>query len=333
MDHKRRKGVMRTIEKLIGVLATGLGVLGPGWAAAQSYPAKPVRIIVPFPAGGGTDLMARTMGDKIGAVLGQPFLVDNRSGAGGALGTELAAKAAPDGYTLLVNSSSALVIGPNLMQKSPYDPLRDLTPVILIGSAPNVLVVHPSVPAKSVKELIALTKRRPGELNYASNGAGTLSHLTGELFKLRAGIEMVHVPYKGGPPAVTDTMAGNVSLLFAAFPTLSAQIRSGRLRALAVTSAKRAAIAPELPTVAETLPGFDSSQWWGMFGPAGMPPGVVSRLNAEMQKALALADVKKRLAADAAEPIGGSAADCAQFLRADFDKWRKVINDAGARPK
>jgi tripartite-type tricarboxylate transporter receptor subunit TctC len=324
---------MRTIVKLIGVLATGLAVLGPGWAAAQSYPAKPVRIIVPFPAGGGTDLMARTMGDKIGAVLGQPFLVDNRSGAGGALGTELAAKAAPDGYTLLVNSSSALVIGPNLMQKSPYDPLRDLTPVILIGSAPNVLVVHPSVPAKSVKELIALTKRRPGELNYASNGAGTLSHLTGELFKLRAGIEMVHVPYKGGPPAVTDTMAGNVSLLFAAFPTLSAQIRSGRLRALAVTSAKRAAIAPELPTVAETLPGFDSSQWWGMFGPAGMPPGVVSRLNAEMQKALALADVKKRLAADAAEPIGGSAADCAQFLRADFDKWRKVINDAGARPK
>jgi tripartite-type tricarboxylate transporter receptor subunit TctC len=324
---------MRTIEKLIGVLATGLAVLGPGWVAAQSYPAKPVRIIVPFPAGGGTDLMARTMGDKIGAVLGQPFLVDNRSGAGGALGTELAAKAAPDGYTLLVNSSSALVIGPNLMQKSPYDPLRDLTPVILIGSAPNVLVVHPSVPAKTVKELIALTKQRPGELNYASNGAGTLSHLTGELFKLRAGIEMVHVPYKGGPPAVTDTMAGNVSLLFAAFPTLSAQIRSGRLRALAVTSAKRAAIAPELPTVAETLPGFDSSQWWGMFGPAGMPPGVVSRLNAEMQKALALADVKKRLAADAAEPIGGSAADCAQFLRADFDKWRKVINDAGARPK
>ena len=312
-------------------LAAGL-LLGPAAAAAQGYPAKPVRIIVPFPAGGGTDLMARTMGEKLGAVLGQSFLVDNRSGAGGTLGTDLAAKSAPDGYTLLVNSSSALVIGPNLVRKPPYDPLRDLAPVIVIGSAPNVLVVHPSVPAKSVKELIALTKRHPAELNYASNGAGTLSHLTGELFKLRAGIEMVHVPYKGGPPAVTDTMAGNVSLLFSAYPTVSAQIRSGRLRALAVTSAKRAAIAPDLPAVAETLPGFESSQWWGMFGPAGMPPGVVSRLNAEMQKTLALVDVRKRLAADAAEPIGGSADDCAQFLRADFEKWRKVISDAGVRP-
>jgi len=317
---------------MIGVLAAGLAALGPGWVAAQGYPAKPVRIIVPFPAGGGTDLMARTLGDKLAVALGQPFLVDNRSGAGGALGTDLAAKAPPDGYTLLVSSSSALVIGPNLLRKSPYDPLRDLAPVILISSSPNVLVVHPSVPAKSVKELIALAKRRPGALNYASNGAGTLSHLTAELFKLRGGVEMVHVPYKGAPPAVIDTMAGHVSLLFSAYPTVSAQVKSGRLRALAVTSTKRASIAPDLPTVAEILPGFDSSQWWGMFGPAGMPPAVVSRLNAEMQKALAMADVRKRLAADAADPIGGSAADCAQFLRADFEKWRKVIADAGVRP-
>jgi tripartite-type tricarboxylate transporter receptor subunit TctC len=307
-------------------------LLGSAAVAAQGYPAKPVRVIVPFPAGGGTDIMARTVADKLASALGQPFVVDNRAGAGGTLGTDLAAKAAPDGYTLLVNSSSALVIGPNLVRKPPYDPLRDLTPVILIGGAPNVLVVHPSVPAKSVKELIALSRQRPGDINYASNGAGTLSHLTGELFKLRAGISMVHVPYKGGPPAVIDTMAGNVSLLFAAFPTVSSQVRSGRLRALAVTSPKRASVAPDLPAVAETLPGFDSSQWWGMFGPAGLPAAVVGRLNAEMQKALALADVKKRLAADAAEPIGGSAADCAQFLRADFEKWRKVINDAGVRP-
>jgi tripartite-type tricarboxylate transporter receptor subunit TctC len=314
------------------LLASAAILFQPALVTAQPYPAKPVRIIVPFPAGGGTDLMARTLGDKLGAALGQPFLVDNRSGAGGALGTDLAAKASPDGYTLLVSSSSALVIGPNLMKKSPYDPLRDLAPVILISSSPNVLVVHPSVPAKSVKELIALAKRQPGALNYASNGAGTLSHLTAELFRLRGGFEMVHVPYKGAPPAVIDTMAGNVSLLFSAYPTVSTQVKSGRLRALAVTSASRASIAPELPTVAETLPGFDSSQWWGMFGPAGMPPAIVSRLNAEMQKALAMADVKKRLAADAADPIGGSEADCWKFLRADFEKWRKVIGDAGVRP-
>lgn len=313
--------------------AAGLVLLGPAAAAAQGYPAKPVRVIVPFPAGGGTDIMARTMAEKLAARFGQQFVVDNRSGAGGALGTELVAKAAPDGYTLLMNSSSALVIGPNLVRKPPYDPLRDFAPVILVSSAPNVLVIHPSVPAKTVKELIALAKRRPGELNYASNGVGTLSHLTGELFKLRGGIDLLHVPYKGGPPAVTDTVAGHTSALFAAFPTVAAQARAGRLRALAVSSAKRAAIAPELPTVAETLPGFESSQWWGLFGPAGMPVESVNRLNAEMQKILALADVRKRLAADAAEPIGGTAAECLEFLRADHEKWRKVISQAGVRAR
>lgn len=296
---------------------------------AQNYPAKPVRIIVPFPPGGGTDIMARTMAEKLSAALGQQFIVDNRSGAGGALGTDLAAKGAPDGYTILVNSSSALVIGPNLARKPPYDPLRDLAPVILIGSAPNVLVIHPSLPAKTVKDLIALARKHPGELNYASNGAGTLSHLTGELFKLRAKIDMVHVPYKGGPPAVIDTVAGHTSVLFAAFPTVAVQTRAGRLRAVAVSSGKRVALAPDLPTVSETLPGFESSQWWGMFAPANVPADVVRKLNAEMQKVLTLPDVKKRLAADAAEAIGGRPEDCQKFLREDYDKWRSVIMQAG----
>lgn len=303
------------------------------WAPAlwAQYPTKTVRIVVPFPPGGGTDIMARTVAEKLAAAMGQQFIVDNRSGAGGALGTELAAKAAPDGYTLLVNSSSALVIGPNLARKPPYDPLRDLAPVIQIGAAPNVLVTHPSVPARTVKELVALAKKRPGELNYASNGTGTLSHLTGELFKLQGGIAMLHVPYKGGPPAVMDTVAGHTSVLFAAFPTVSAQVRAGRLRALAVSSAKRVAIAPELPTVAETLPGFESSQWWGLFAPARTLAEIVNRLNAEMQKVLALADVKKRLAADAAEPIGGGAEEFLAFMRADYEKWRRVIEQAGLR--
>ncbi|MDH5246641.1 MAG: tripartite tricarboxylate transporter substrate-binding protein, partial [Betaproteobacteria bacterium] len=205
---------MNTSAIWMALLMGGAAAFGALPAAAQGYPSKPVRVIVPFPPGGGTDIMGRTMAEKLSTRLGQQFVVDNRSGAGGALGTELAAKAAPDGYTLLMSSSSALVIGPNLVRRPPYDSLRDFAPVILISSAPNVLVVHPSVPARSVKELIALAKRRPGELNYASNGVGTLSHLTGELFKLRGGIDMLHVPYKGGPPAVTDTVAGHTSVLF-----------------------------------------------------------------------------------------------------------------------
>jgi tripartite-type tricarboxylate transporter receptor subunit TctC len=322
---------MIMIANRIRFFAAGLVLLAPAAAFAQGYPAKPVRVIVPFPAGGGTDIMARTMAEKLAARFGQQFVIDNRSGAGGALGTDLAARAAPDGYTLIVNSSSALVIGPHLARKPPYDPLRDFAPVILIAAAPNVLVVHPSLPATTVKGLIALAKQRPRDLNYASNGVGTLSHLTGELFKLRAGVDMLHVPYKGGPPAVTDTMAGHTSALFAAFPTVAAQVRSGRLRALAVSGAKRAEAAPNLPTVAETIPGFESSQWWGMFGSAGMPLEIVNNLNAEMQKIIRLPDVRKRLAADAAEPIGGTPAEFMEFMRNDFEKWRKVISHAGLK--
>jgi len=322
---------MAIISNGFRMFVAGLVLFGPAAATAQSYPAKPVRIIVPFPAAGGTDLMARTIADKIGTALGQQFIVDNRTGAGGALGTDLVAKSAPDGYTLLVSSSSPMVIGPNLMQKPPYDPLRSFSPIIIISSAPNVLVIHPSLPVKNVQELITLARQRPGQLNYASNGAGTLSHLTGELFSQRTGIKMTHVPYRGAPPAVIDTVAGNVSLLFSAYPTVSVQIESKRLRALAVTGSKRASIAPELPSIAETLPGFESSQWWGMFGPAGMTSEAVNRLNAAAQQALTLADVRKRLAADAAEPIGGSAAESEKFLREDYEKWRKVIRDAGVK--
>ncbi|HEY7655906.1 MAG TPA: tripartite tricarboxylate transporter substrate binding protein [Burkholderiales bacterium] len=325
---------MRTIATWIGNLAiAGVIALGAAPAAAQVYPAKAVRVIVPFPAGGGSDILARAIAEKLTAGLGQQFLVDNRSGAGGALGTELAARAPADGYTIIFSSSSALVIGPNLVRKPPYDPLRDFAAVTLAASAPNVLVIHPSLPARSVRELISLAKRHPGELNFASNGVGTLSHLTGELLKLRAGVDMLHVPYKGGAPAVIDTVAGHTSALFAAFPTVAPQVRAGRLRALAVSSARRAAVAPELPTVAETLPGFESSQWWAVLAPAGTAAGTVSRLNAELQKVLAQADVRKRFAADAAEPIGGTPAECHEFMRADYEKWGKLIGQTGLKPR
>lgn len=301
--------------------------------AAQAYPAKPVRVIVPFPPAGGTDLFARTVAQKLSAILGQQFIVENRSGAGGMIGSESAARAAPDGYTLLITSSSTHSINPHLTRKPLYDPLRDFAPVIVIASAPNVLVVHPSLPVRTVKDLIALAKARPGQINYASNGSGTLSHLTGELFKLQTGINMQHIPYKGGPPAVTDLMAGQVSALFAAFPTVFGQVRAGRLRAVAVTGARRAAAAPDLPAMAETLPGFESSQWWGMFVPAATPAAIIGRLNSETARFLGDADVRERFSTDGAEPMGGSAREFADFLRADHEKWGRVVKETGIRPE
>jgi tripartite-type tricarboxylate transporter receptor subunit TctC len=299
---------------------------------AQTYPDKSVRVVVPFPPGGAADIVGRAITQKLTDALGKSFLVDNRSGAGGVLGADLAAHAAPDGYTLLFASSSSLSVSPHIMSKPPYDPQRDLTPVVLIASTPNVLVVHSSVPARSVKQLIALAKAKPGELIFASNGTGTLGHLTTELFMQRAGIKMLHVPYRGGAPAMIDTVAGNTSLLFAAFSTVYAQVRAGKLRALAVTSARRIQAAPELPTVAEAaLPGFESTQWWGLFGPAGLPAGIVGKLNEQVNKILGNADIRQRLAIDATEPLGGTPAYLAAYLKADYERWGKVVRDAGVR--
>jgi tripartite-type tricarboxylate transporter receptor subunit TctC len=298
-------------------------------ASAQTYPEKPVRVVVPFPAGGAADIVARQIAQGISANLRAQFIVDNRAGAGGAIGADIVTRAVPDGYTLLFASSSALSINPHLGGKLPYDALRDFTAIVLVGYAPNVLVIHPSVPAKSVKDLIAVARAKPGALNFASNGPGTLSHLTGELFNLRAGVKMVHIPYKGAAPAVIDTMAGNVSVLFAAFPSVTGQVRAAKLRALAVTSAKRAEIAPELPTVAEAaLPGFESTQWWGLYGPAGLSTPIVNRLNTEANKVLKTNDVRKRLAADGAEAAGGTPQQLASYHKADYEKWAKVVKAA-----
>lgn len=302
-------------------------------ASAQNYPAKPVRMVVPFPPGGAADIVARDLAQKTGEAMGIQFIVDNRAGAGGAIGSQYVSHAAPDGYTLLSASSSAMSINPHIMAKPLYDPLTSFTPVILVGYSPNVLVIHPSVPAHSVKELIALARAHPGALSFASNGTGTLSHLTGELFMERAHIKLLHVPYKGAAPAVIDTMSGQVSMLFAAYPSVAGQVRAGRLRALAVTSSKRVSIAPQLPTVAESgLPGFESTQWWGVYGPAGMSAAIVDRLNAEMNKALHTADIRKHFAADAIEPAGGTPADLARYLKEDYERWGKVVKVAGIHP-
>jgi tripartite-type tricarboxylate transporter receptor subunit TctC len=311
------------------LISTAIGATLAFNAAAQGYPEKALRVVVPFPAGGAADIVARHVTTRLAEALGQQIVVDNRGGAGGAIGADNIARAPADGYNLLFASSSVLSINPHLGSKAAYDVLKSFTPIVQIGHAPNVLVVHPSVPVKTVKDLIAIAKARPDALAYASNGAGTLSHLTGELFSQRAGVKMLHVPYKGAAPATIDTMAGNVSVLFAAFPSVSAQTRAGRLKALAVTSAKRIAIAPELPTVAEAaLPGFESSQWWGLYGPGGLPQAMVERLNVAANKVLATEDIKKALAIDGAAPSGGTPAALAAYHKADYEKWGKVIANA-----
>jgi tripartite-type tricarboxylate transporter receptor subunit TctC len=313
------------------VLACLAAAAHASYAAAQTYPEKPVRVIVPAPPGGALDIVARYLTQKLSEPFGTQFIVDNRGGAGGAIGADAVARAAPDGYTLLFTSSSAVSINPHFAAKA-ADPLRSYTPIVLVGFSPNVLVLHPSVPAKSVKDLIAIAKARPDALAFASNGTGSLSHLTGALFMQRAGIRMLHVPYKGAAPAVIDTVAGNVSVLFAAYPSVSAQERAGKLKALAVTSAKRIELAPDLPTIAEAaLPGFESTQWWGVYAPAGLPADIVTRLNAELNKILRTAETKKRLAADAAEPAGGTPAALAAYHKADYEKWGRVIRSAGIK--
>jgi tripartite-type tricarboxylate transporter receptor subunit TctC len=314
-------------------VAAVLCIAASAAAYAQNYPVRPIRVIAPFPAGGGTDLFARAIAQKLSAAWGQQVIVDNRSGAGGMIGSEMAAKAAPDGYTLLITSSSSHAISPHLARKPPYDPISDFTPVILIASAPNVLVLHPSVPARSVAELIALARKRPGALNFASNGSGTLSHLTGELFKLQAAVDLVHIPYKGGPPAVIDLVAGQVSVLFSALPTVFTQVRAGRLRMIAATGDKRIAAMPDLPSVAETLPGFESVQWWGMFAPPALPAELTSKLAGEIAKMLIDADLKTRFAAEGAEPAQAGVREFAAFLKADVEKWGKVVKAAGIRPE
>ncbi len=314
------------------LIAFVVGYVAAVSAVAQSYPEKPVRMVVPFPPGGAADIVARHVAQMTSAAFGTQFIVENRAGAGGAIGTDYVAHAAPDGYTLLNASSSAMSISPHIGAGTPYDPLRSFTPIILIGYSTNVLVVHPSLPARSVKDLIAIAKARPGALNYASNGSGTLGHLTTELFMQRAGVRMLHVPYKGAAPAVIDTVAGHVTVLFAAFPSVLTQVRAGRLRALAVTSAKRAEIAPELPTVAEAaLPGFESNQWWGLYGPMGLPATVVTRLNTELNKVLRTAEIRKRLATDGAEPGSGTPNDLTVYLKNDLGKWGKVVKAAGVK--
>lgn len=299
---------------------------------AQAYPAKPVRMVVPFPAGGATDIVGRLVAQKLSEAWGQQVIVDNRGGAGGTIGSDVVAKSAPDGYTILVATSSTHAIAPSLYSKLAYDPVRDFTPVTLLASATILLAVHPSVPAKTVKELIALAKGQPKALSFASSGNGGISHLIGEQFKSMAGIQMLHVPYKGDTPALVDLASGQVSLMFGTAVSFLPYVKAGRLKALAVTNPKRSPIVPDIPTVAESgLPGFEALQWFGIFAPAGTPKDIVARLHGEIVKILRVPDVRERLSSLGADVVGNTPEQFAAFQRADAAKWTKVVKESGAK--
>jgi tripartite-type tricarboxylate transporter receptor subunit TctC len=313
--------------------ALALLVLMPWCTGAQTpYPSKPVRFIVPSAAGGGTDIIARAVAQKLSEALGQQFVVDNRPGAGQMIGIELVAKSPADGHTILM-AASTLAINPIMYKKVPYDPVRDFAPITQAASLPNILVVHPSLPVKSVAELIEYARRQPGKLNFASAGIGTSPQMSIELLKSMAGIDMVHIPYKGTSPGVVDLLAGQVLVMAPNLLTALPHIKAGKLRALAVTSAKRTGALPEVPTVAETLPGYESAQWYGVLAPAGTSRDIVARLNAEIVRALKHSDVKDRLAADGAEPVGSSPEEFAAFIKSEIDKWARVARAAGIHPE
>jgi len=300
---------------------------------ANPYPAKPVRWIAPYPAGGSSDLVARIVAQKLSDSYGQQFVVDNRAGAGGIVGSELAARAPPDGYTLLLGNIAPLAISATI-QRLPYDPLADFAPVSMLATGPTILVVHPSVAAKSVAELIALAKSQPGKLNYGSGGNGTPAHLTTELLKQMAGINLVHVPYKGTGQSVNDLIAGQIQLVFASTPVALAHMKSGRLRALAVSSAKRTPLAPDLPTVAESgVHGFEFDSWWSLLAPRHTPASVINKLNAEVKRALQLADVKERFADLGIDPVYSTPAEYSTFLRREIAKFSQLVKTIGLKPE
>jgi len=299
-----------------------------GGVEAQSYPSKPIRLIVPFPPGGSNDIVGRMIAAQLGERLGQSVVVDNRGGAGGTIGTDMAAKAAPDGYTLLL-ISVAHAFNPAMYKKLPYDPEKSFAPIGLVAAGPVALTVHPSVPAASVKELIALARARPGQLNYATAGIGSFQHLASELFKLQAGLDIVHIPYKGGGPAMMDTIAGQAQINMASLIQVIPHAKSGKLRLLATSGTKRSSLFPDVPTVAETVPGYDATNWWGLVAPAGTPPAVVGKLHLELASLLKSAETKKRLENEGADLVPMDPAEFGRFMAAEMVKWAKVVKEAG----
>ena len=319
---------MKRIARLLAVVVFGLSTS----AFAQTWPAKPIKWIVPFAPGGTTDILARTIGEKLTVALGQPVIIENKPGAGGGVGADFTAKAPPDGYTIMGGTISTHAINASLYKSLPYDPVKDFVPITLIARVPNMLVINPDIAAKNVAELITLLKANPGKYSFASSGNGTSQHLSGELFKSIAGVDMQHIPYKGSPPALQDVVGGQVAMTFDNITTAWPLAKGGKLRALAVTTAKRSAVAPDVPTLSESgLAGYEVGSWQGVFAPAGTPPAIVKRLNAEIVKIINMPDVKEKLIGLGAEPVGDTSEEFAALVKTEVAKWAEVVKQSGAK--
>ncbi len=323
---------MSAAARVLLIASSGLMAAGPA-TAADVYPSKTIRLVVPFAPGGGSDIVARLLSPKMTEALGQTVVVDNRAGASANLGAAVVAKAAPDGYTLLLANAN-YTINPSLFKSLPFDPVREFAPVALLANVTNVLAIHPSIPAKSVKELISFAKAHPGQLNFASPGNGTSSHLAGELFRQVAKIEVVHIPYKGATPAITDLIAGQVSFTMASVLSVLPYAKQGRLRMLAVTTAKRSGALPDIPTISEAgLPGFEVSNWYGILATGGTPRPAVDRLNSELARIARVPDLAEKLAAQGADPATGTPEEFERFIQAELKKWAAVVRSAGINPE
>jgi tripartite-type tricarboxylate transporter receptor subunit TctC len=334
----REVGMTRTPKVLFALrIVAVVALVLVAWmqdAAAQSYPQRPIRIIVPIAPGGIADTFARVIGARLFELWGQPVIVENKAGGGGNIGSDFVAKSAPDGYTLVMGYVGSHAVNPSLFRQMPYDPIRDFVPVVMVMEAEGLLAVNPSVlPIRTVPELIALARAQPGKIAYSSGGIGTSSHLAGELFKSMAKVDMVHVPYKGNVPSISDLIGGQVGLSFATMPTVLPHVRAGKLRGIAVIGSERSVAVPELPTVAETVPGFSVNNWIGLFAPAGTPADIVNKLNAEVVKIMEAPDVQKRLESEGARFVKKTPEEFGQFVRAETVKWAKVLKDAGIQPE
>ncbi len=315
-------------------LLASLGWATPGLSLAATFPDKPLRMVIPFPPGGPNDMLGRLLAQEMGKEMGQPIVIENKGGAGGTIGTDQVAKAAPDGYTILLSGTASLSIAPSLYKNMPYDPVKDIAPIGLVGTAPSLLIVNPKLPIQTVGELISYAKANPGKLNFASAGVGTPPHLAGELFKTMAGVDIVHVPYKGGGPALVDLVAGQVQLYFSGISSALPQVKQKTVRPIAVTGLKHTAQMPNMPTIAESgLPGYEVENWYAIVAPAGTPAAVINRLNASLLKILDQPNVQKQMAELGIDPQGSSPADLATYQKAELAKWAKVAKGAGINPE
>ena len=320
------------LARCAAVLLSGAVLLFPILVAAQPYPSKPIRLVVPFPPGGSLDVVARAIGQKLSEAWGQPVVIDNRPGAGGNIGADVVAKSVPDGYTILEGALSTHAVNVSLYTKMPYDPIRDFAPITLVAVTPNVLVLNPSLPVNSVGELVAYAKANPGKLSFGSGSNGSAGHLAGELFKAEAGVDMVHVPFKGGAPALQALLAGDTQLMFDNLANSMQQVRAGKLKAIAVTTARRSALVPDLPTLAETgLPGFDIYTWWGFLAPVGTPKEIIAKWNAEVTRILNTPEMRAFFAQQGAEPAPTTPEQFAALIRNEIPKYAKIIRDSGAK--